>query len=166
MKLDFKELEAMGPVLEIVSRRKKDIKGPVWVNADIVEGPYGKNVTMIPSIFFENVNAFPDVTLSIGWTTGRKDSRNLNYTMEMAKEMYELSKTLQQPVTFPVYSALIRSSWEVFDWLLQQSRAYTLTIWTTPFDNTTKEDMDFIKRQTEAARVYFDLPEDLRPSLD
>ena len=167
MKLDFKELQAMGPALDIVKRRKPDIKGPIWVNADIVKGPYGGNVTMIPGIFFENVKAFPDVTLSVGWTTGaRTPNTNLTYTMDMIREMLAICKNLPQPVTFPVRADLLRPSWDVFDWLLRQSRAYTLTVWTTPYDNVTKADMDFIQRQSEDARVYFDLPENLRPSFE
>ena len=165
MKLDFKELEAMVPALQIVSNKKTKIKGPIWVNADIVKGPYGGDVTMIPSVFLENVKTFPHVTLSIGWTTGAKDSRNMTYTIDMMREIHELSKNLSQPITFPCRASLMRASWNVFDWLLKQSRAYTLTIWTSPMDEVKKEDMDFIKRQTEPARVYFDLPEDLRPFL-
>ena len=167
MKLDFKELQAIDPVLNIVANRRLDIKGPVWVNADIVKGPYGKNVSMIPSIFFEKIKAFSPVTLSVGWTTGAKTpGTNLTYTIDMLKEMLEICKRLPQPITFPVRANMLRPSWDVFHWLLQQSRDYTLTVWTSPSDDVTKEDMDFIKRQSEAARIYFDLPEQLRPSFE
>ena len=122
---------------------------------------------MIPNTFFDKIKAFPDITLSVGWTTGAKDPNvELNYTMEMAQEIYHICKNLPQPVTFPVRANLLRSSWSVFHWLLQQSRAYTLTVWTSPADDVRKEDMDFIQRQSEAARVYFDLPEQLRPSFE
>ena len=35
------------------------------VNADVVKGPYGKNVTNLPNVFFDRIKAFPDKTLSL-----------------------------------------------------------------------------------------------------
>lgn len=41
MKLDFKALEAVGLSLDILKQKSsiREINRPVWVNADIVQGP-------------------------------------------------------------------------------------------------------------------------------
>ena len=167
MKFDFKSLEAVKPALEIVKAKGPLITMPIWLNADILQGPNGRPSTKPPAEFLKAVESFPDAILSLGWTTVSKgNNTNLNYTMAMVEEMDAICHELPQPVTFPVRAEQLRDSWEAFDWLLRQSRGYTLTVWTAPQDNVTKEDMDFIKSQAELSRVYFDLPKKLMPELN
>lgn len=166
MKFDFKAIGAIKPALQITQRKRLQIKGPVWLNADLLKGPQAHDPWIMAREFLEAVEAFPEATLSIGWTTSSKGTDyNRHYTMAMVQEMHELCKNLKQPVTFPVRAEQLVDSWSAFDWLLKQSRGYTLTVWTASGDNVTKSEMDYIKRQGEAARIYFDLPKHLRPSI-
>lgn len=64
-------LEAVRPSLELLERVKQDLRRPVWVNADILPGPNGNNAVVAAKEFLDTVTSFfPDVTLSLGWTTG------------------------------------------------------------------------------------------------
>ncbi|KAL4227550.1 hypothetical protein ACF0H5_012993 [Mactra antiquata] len=166
MKFDFKSIDAVRPALKITSSKLDQIKGPIWLNADIVKGPNGIEPRIPKQAFLNAALEFGPSTLSLGWTTVRKgDNYHLKYTMEMVKEMYEITKNLKQPITFPVRAEQLKDSMLEFDWLLNQSRGYTLTVWTSHGDNVTKSDMDYVKRQHEAARIYFDLPVELRPTI-
>ncbi|XP_052102961.1 protein FAM151A-like [Mytilus californianus] len=166
MKLDLKTIDAVKPTLQIVSKKSPRIKGPVWANADILKGPDGTDPRIPADAFLEAIREFPNVVLSLGWTTKRKgDNYNLNYTMEMVQEMYNIVKDLEQPITFPVRAEQLINSLDSFEWLLGKSRGYTLTVWTAHNDNVTKADMDFARRKLEASRIYFDLPRELRPTF-
>lgn len=166
MKFDFKSLDAVRPALKIVQEKRDKIKGPIWLNADIMQGPSARQTRIPARDFLDAIAEFPEATLSLGWTTILKGKNyNLKYTMTMVQEMQKFCKTLKQPITFPVRAEQLVDSWKEFDWLLQQSRRYTLTVWTSPVDNVTKSDMDYIKQQAEASRIYFDLPKKLRPSF-
>lgn len=165
MKFDFKTIDAVKPALQIVRLKRSEVKGPVWLNADILKGPNAKTPRIPKDEFLATIQEeFPEATLSLGWTTVAKGtSYHLNYTMAMVQEMHNFCKNLRQPITFPVRAEQVVDSWDALDWLLKQSRAYTLTVWTGAGDNVTRSDMMYIKRQAEVARVYFDLPEQLRP---
>lgn len=166
MKFDFKSLDAVKPALRIVQRKRDKIKGPIWLNADILTGPNATHTRIPADDFLDAITQFPEATLSLGWTTvSKRTNYNLKYTMAMVQEMQNICRTLQQPITFPVRAEQLVDSWDEFNWLLKQSRRYTLTVWTSHTDNVTKSDMNYIKQQAEASRVYFDLPEQLRPTF-
>lgn len=166
MKFDFKSIDGVRPALEITKQKLDKIKGPIWLNADILQGPNGVVPRLPKNEFLDAVQDFEATTLSLGWTTvAKKANYHLKYTMDMVKEMHEITKHVKQPITFPVRAEQLKDSLAAFDWLLSQSRDYTVTVWTGKGDNVTKSDMDFVKSQTEAARIYFDLPEELRPTI-
>ncbi|XP_010141250.1 PREDICTED: protein FAM151B, partial [Buceros rhinoceros silvestris] len=123
IKLDFKSLEAVRPSLELLERVKQHLQRPVWVNADILPGPNGNNAVVAAKEFLDTVTSFfPDVTLSLGWTTGwHPDKHSKGYDWPMVEEMAQLCKTLSQPVTFPIRAALVRQSVSELCWLMQQS---------------------------------------------
>ncbi|XP_045162873.2 uncharacterized protein LOC123527471 [Mercenaria mercenaria] len=166
MKFDFKTLDAVRPALKIASKKRNKIKGPIWLNADILKGPKARETRIPATDFLDAIKEFPEATLSLGWTTVAKGTDyKLKYSMAMVQEMHNICKVLKQPVTFPVRAEQLVDSWNEFEWLLKQSRSYSLTVWTSLTDNVTRSDMDFVKQQAETSRVYFDLPEKWRPSF-
>ena len=72
MKFDLKSLGAVRPSLTIVNARRHEIKGPVWINADLLPGSGNKLTTIPANEFLSAASLFPEATLSIGWTTIRK----------------------------------------------------------------------------------------------
>ncbi|XP_068782439.1 protein FAM151B-like isoform X3 [Struthio camelus] len=143
IKLDFKSLEAVRPSLELLERVKLHLRQPVWINADVLPGPNGSNAVVDAKGFLDTVTSFfPNVTLSLGWTTGwHPEKHNKGYDWMMVKEMAQICSALSQPVTFPVRAALVRQSVSELCWLLQQSDRYSLTVWTGKQDEYSVEDL-------------------------
>ncbi|XP_053555687.1 LOW QUALITY PROTEIN: protein FAM151B [Bombina bombina] len=159
IKLDFKSIEAVLPSMQILNTLKADIKQPVWINADILPGPGGKAKPVDPKEFLQTVASFfPEVTLSLGWTTGWfPNKNNTGYNWEMVRAMEDICKELKQPVTFPVRAALVHQSWTQLSWLLQTSDRYSLTIWAGKDDIYPVEDLLYVRDNSEEYRVYYDI---------
>ncbi|XP_042190520.1 protein FAM151B [Callorhinchus milii] len=161
IKLDFKSLAAVEPSMKILKGMKDCLGRPIWINADILPGPNGSCKAIDVSGFLGAVTSrLPDVTLSLGWTTGwLAGQTNNGYTWEMVQEMEQICRTLSQPVTFPVRAALVRPSWPQLLWLLQQSERYSLTVWTGRNDVYALEDMLYIRENFNKSKIYCDLSE-------
>ncbi|XP_064356100.1 protein FAM151B-like isoform X2 [Dromaius novaehollandiae] len=161
IKLDFKSLEAVRPSLELLEHVKLRLRRPVWINADILPGPNGNDAVVDAKGFLDTVTSFfPDVTLSLGWSTGWHPGKHNNgYDWMMVKEMAQICNTLSQPVTYPVRAALVRQSVSELCWLLQQSDRYSLTVWTGKQDEYSVEDLLHIRENFDKSRVYYDILE-------
>ncbi|XP_051499276.1 protein FAM151B isoform X2 [Apus apus] len=161
IKLDFKSLGAVRPSLELLQRVKQHLRRPVWINADILPGPNTDNAGMDAELFLGTVTSFfPNVTLSLGWTTGwHPDKHNKGYDWMMVKEMAQICNSLPQLVTFPVRAALVRQSISELSWLVQQSDRYSLTVWTGKEDVYSVEDLLYIRENFDKSRVYYDILE-------
>lgn len=158
IKLDFKSLEAVLPSMKILNAVKDNLHQPVWINADILLGP-GGNVGVNAKEFLQTVTSFfPDVTLSLGWTTvWHPDRSNEGYSWEMVREMENICKNLSQLVTFPVRAALVRQSWPQLQWLLQTSDRYSLTVWSGKDDIYPVEDLLYIREHSGENRIFYDV---------
>ncbi|XP_010150777.1 PREDICTED: protein FAM151B [Eurypyga helias] len=161
IKLDFKSLEAVQPSLELLEQVKQHLRRPVWINADVLLGPNGNSAAVDAKGFLDTVTSFfPNVTLSLGWTTGwRPDRHNKGYDWMMVEEMAQICSTLSQPVSFPVRAALVRQSIPELCWLMQQSDSYSLTVWTGKEDVYSVEDLLYIRENFDKSRVYYDILE-------
>uniref|UniRef100_A0A8D0BM10 Family with sequence similarity 151 member B n=1 Tax=Salvator merianae TaxID=96440 RepID=A0A8D0BM10_SALMN len=159
IKLDFKSLVAVRPSMKLLSNA--ELKKPVWINADILPGPSGSSCVIDAKEFINTVTSFfPDVTLSLGWTTGWTNLKcNKGYTSAMVQEMAVICGDLTQPVTFPVRAALVRRSIPELMWLLQQSDRYSLTIWSGKHDEYSVEDLLFIRDTFDKSRIFYDILE-------
>ncbi|CAI9615673.1 unnamed protein product [Staurois parvus] len=145
--------------MKILDMLKDNIKQPIWINADILTGPGGIAKPVDAREFLQTVSLFfPDVTLSLGWTTGwLPGQKNEGYSWEMAREMAEICNTLSQQVTFPVRAALVRQSWPVLQWLLQTSDRYSLTVWAGKDDIYSVEDLLYIREHSREHQIFYDL---------
>ncbi|KAM3843773.1 protein FAM151B isoform 1-T1 [Vipera latastei] len=159
MKLDFKSLEAVNPSMKLLGDLQ--LRQPIWINADILLGPKGNHPVVDAKGFLDTViSSFPDVTLSLGWTTGRINSKcNTGYSIAMVEEMAAICRDLTQPITFAVRADLVCRSISELLWLLQQSDRYTLTIWTGKDDEYSVDDLLFIRRSFDKCSVFYDILE-------
>uniref|UniRef100_A0A2D4NF10 Menorin-like domain-containing protein n=1 Tax=Micrurus spixii TaxID=129469 RepID=A0A2D4NF10_9SAUR len=158
IKLDFKSLEAVNPSMKLLG--DLHLRQPVWINADILLGPKGNHPVDAKGFLDTVMSYFPDVTLSLGWTTGRMNSKcNTGYSLAMVQEMAELCRDCTQPITFAVRADLVCRSKSELLWLLQQSNRYTLTIWTGKNDEYSVDDLLFIRRSFDKCRVFYDILE-------
>ncbi|XP_053549407.1 protein FAM151A [Bombina bombina] len=167
IKLDFKSIEAVGPSLDILRAKcsKAPINRPVWVNADILNGPnVFLNAAVNASRFLQLVQEkFPDVTISPGWVTLYLPPviSNKTYTWEMIQQMYSLIKDLPQRITFPARVPLTWSAWPYFYWLMQRSDRYSLTLWQGKSDPVTLKDLLCIRDSSSPEKIYYDIYEPL-----
>ncbi|NWI98091.1 F151B protein, partial [Pitta sordida] len=158
IKLDFKSLAAVGPSLELLGQVQQRLRRPVWLNGDILAGPGGSHAALDAQGLLGAVTAaFPDVTLSLGWTTGWHRHQSRGYEWPMVQEMSQLCRALSQPVTFPVRAALVPRSLPELRWLIQQSHRYSLTVWAGKEDVYSVEDLLHIRENFDKNRVYYDI---------
>lgn len=167
IKLDFKSIQAVSPSLDILLKKSSqmNINRPVWINADIVAGPnvnheIGVNATQFLGLIQEK---FPDITISPGWVTLYLPPilSNRTYTREMIVTMYDLVKDLPQRITFPARAVLTPTAWPHFNWLLEKSNRYTLTLWQGSSDPLTVRDLLYIRDNSNPEQIYYDIYEPL-----
>ena len=105
VKLDFKEADAVAPCLELL--RLCGLAGddadapddavravPVWLNADVVRGPGGRDPIPAERFVRECARACPRATLSLGWTpTGRPYSDTPQAWRERCSNSYDTSRS-------------------------------------------------------------------------
>ncbi|XP_027708528.1 protein FAM151A [Vombatus ursinus] len=162
IKLDFKSIQAVGPSLDLLRKQTEDgkVQRPVWINADILNGPnvpipIAVNATRFLSLVQEK---YPDATLSVGWTTLYSPfTPNSTYTQDMIEKMHSLVEALPQKVTFPVWAVMARAAWSHFSWLLSQSERYSLTLWQSASDPVTVDDLLYIRKHSATHQIYYDL---------
>ncbi|XP_030061494.1 protein FAM151A [Microcaecilia unicolor] len=162
IKLDFKSIKAVGPSLDVLVKKSSQIKRPVWINADIMNGPnVFLNIAVNASRFLDLIQRkYPNVTISPGWMTLYLPVlSNKTYTWEMIWGMYDLVKDLPQRITFPVRAVMIKPAWQYFNWLLQQSDRYSLTLWQGELDPITVEDLLYVRDNSRAEEIYYDIYE-------
>lgn len=150
-KLDFKD-----PLAVLYCLRKLqnlDLKNPIFLNADILQGPGGRIPKFETIEFIELCKKYyPKGTLSIGWTT--EYLQNAKYTKDMIYQMLEIVEDFDYPITFPIRACYTRSSYSELQMLLQKPN-YTLTIWNgEPISNDLKE---WIKHKFNHDKTFYDL---------
>lgn len=156
-KLDFKTPRAIILAFEIM-QNIKNINIPIFINADIIEGPGGKTSLFETEEFVSlSKKYFPEATLSIGWTTG---ALNGEFTPEMIKQGTEVASEWDGHVTFAIRSSLIVKSWEVIKNIFDNPN-YTITIW-NDFNYwnevfSSGELVKWMKNNVDKDRTFYDI---------
>lgn len=155
------------------------LKAPLWINADIIEGPGGKaGAEVNAKRFFDGIQKTAELTnktLSIGWTTGLPDNEKVSYNQthvdNMLKAIDDSKIPVGYPITFPVRAAIAAESKEsltkLVDTVSKDGREVTLTIWSGEQD-TDKVDHEKLKdiiNTFTVKKVYVDVPVDLADKL-
>ncbi|XP_014673330.1 PREDICTED: protein FAM151A-like [Priapulus caudatus] len=162
MKLDFKQIDALDPAMDMLVKMDKDLHAPLWINADIVSGPNNLNAPVDPVQFIGTaVSKFPRMVLSLGWTTLYVSGGDA-YTWRMMLDMMKLCYGLQQAVTFPVRAVWAHSSYDKWLWLTQLRPDFTVTVWHGANDPVNVDGLVSLRRHGDPRRIYYDLPPDLK----
>ena len=169
VKLDFKSTAAIEPSLKILLdiTSGKEVLNPVWFNADILPGPCHEDTECNDAVIDPDVllslcsKYYPSAVLSVGWTTAEhifveKD----RYEWHFVKPMKDLLSDVPQLVTFPIRANLIGNSMDQIIWLLSLSDLYTLTIWSTNFDEPNMKELVNLRNKVDKSRIFYDLPPD------
>jgi hypothetical protein len=126
---------------------------PVFLNADILEGPGGRPPPFDPAGFLARCGlAIPSAILSPGWTTGR--AAGAGYTTIMVDRMKAVCEALEGPVTFPVRASYLRDSWPALRSLLDRP-ARTFTVWNG--EEVDAELRAWLRAETDPERTFYDL---------
>lgn len=162
VKLDFKSIEIVEPSLKILKIHQNKLKFPVWLNADIIQGPVNASTTPVNSTQFLELcqQYFPTLTLSVGWTTEVVINKKGSYTWSYIKEMLDVLNCakINQPLTFPIRAIFISSSIDQLIWLLDAFPNSTLTIWSALIDFVYVESLLQLRSHLPFSRIYYDLP--------
>lgn len=81
------------------------------------------------------------------------------YTWEMVKEMNDVIKSIDQPITFPVRASLVGISQDQLLWLLNLKDSHSLTVWHSNADKYDVKSMAFLRTKKYIKKVYYDLPD-------
>lgn len=175
IKLDFKSIEVVGPSVESLLTVDSNWPVPVWLNADIIQGPKDDTKTPVnPEKFFDSCKNYPKATLSIGWTTQwGPDYRQGNYTADQVEEMKRAIRfnnvdASSSPITFPVRAGIAAQSKSQLVNLMTTFNAtneVTLTIWSSEGDYVNVTDLRDLIFSVGLNKVYVDVPDDLSKQL-
>jgi len=161
VKLDFKFIDIVEPSLNIVKQLEDKFNFPLWLNADILQGPGGSTPVDADRFLDLSTEYFPQATLSTGYTTSAEGQ----YTAEQMMEMFNTlnGKGIVAPVTLPLRASLTaRSMLEVEQFLakVEEDGSFpaTLTIWGSASDNVDHENLDKLITEVGKNRIYLDVP--------
>ncbi|XP_070541917.1 protein FAM151A-like [Ptychodera flava] len=163
MKIDFKDISVLEDSLAIILTHEDDIHQPLWLNADIVHGPNSPREPIPPVEFISTINnGFPEVVLSLGWTTHWEDTAAENmYTWTMIFDVLFYSYPCKQPVTFPVRAVWSVTSWDKFVMMIGIREDFTVTVWSGANDDVDVDGLVQLRLNSEMEKVYYDLPDPL-----
>jgi len=161
IKLDFKQLVAVEPSLQLLAALMARVRFPVWLNADILAGPGGGKPVPAREFLALCGQLVPAATLSTGFTTGSEG----RYTSTQLNLLYD---TLNQagvrvPVTLPARASLSTRSQPALLALLARADSearfpLSLTLWSGAADTVDKAELAELVRAAGRERVYQDLP--------
>jgi len=156
IKLDFKFIEVVEPSLKIVKGLLDRITMPLWLNADIIEGPGGGAPVDGPRFLELCSSHLPEATLSLGLTTAAQG----RYTKEQLDQVLDLvlKHKVTAPVTLPIRASLATASVPTIAAFLNKTSNMTLTIWSGAADQVDKEKLEQFILGVGKDRVYRDVP--------
>ncbi|KAL3265753.1 hypothetical protein HHI36_009954 [Cryptolaemus montrouzieri] len=172
IKLDFKNIKAFESAVRNDAFTKILLQAnyPVWLNADILEGPLAlpESKPVDANRFLKGAKLFPNSILSLGWTTGFDKSQCASYNDSHIEEMLHTlnSNNVCQQVTFAVRAGLVAESKRQINSLLCNN-THTLTIWSAINDDGFDiNNLNEVLNSVGVSRIYVDVPDKLRKRLN
>lgn len=176
IKFNFHSIEATQSTVDILTRKSKEIKFPIWLGADILQGP--GSLAEVPPLdskeFIDEVKKMDNAVISIGWTTNRDKSSEVYtnaHTNAMADVVKDnkLDKISQFAINFPIRAALAVKSRNVLKQLYDHVKGknpVTYTVWSKNEDKVNATELEQFIASYGVENVYIDLPDDLRKKLN
>nr|KAI8749445.1 FAM151B-like protein [Biomphalaria glabrata] len=143
---------------------EKPITFPVWVHADVLQGPFGEKPSVDMKDFITlQKKYFPSCTLSFGWTTGsHTDLSQSAYSWDTVWDMLNLIQdgNIQNEIIFQVRLSLVHNSVPQLKWLIDNVKSSSLMVWHEEGDSVVTEDIMYISYKFPPNTVYFNLNHD------
>ncbi|CAD7940305.1 unnamed protein product [Amoebophrya sp. A120] len=177
IKLDFKDLAAVKPAIELLMRMNVWAQVVcVWLNADIAAGPgclpLMPNWVLDGRKFLQRCCRIPDVVLSLGWIS-TEFAVTQHYTQRMINDMLELVQrpflrgkdtflytpaAIAHHITFCVQAKYALASQPVLKQLLELVPSSSLTVYTgTMTTGITPDDLQAIEENFDTTRLFVDV---------
>jgi len=155
-KLDFKDPRAVIPCLKILQKMNSENTVPIFLSADVLQGPGGLHPFFQAEEFISLCNQFyPNVILSLGWMTGYIE--NGKYEKELFEEILNVTKLYGGSVTITLRACFLKKSHEEIKWLLENTD-HIFTIWNNEI--IPNELMEWIQNEIGYQRVFYDIDTD------
>ena len=156
-KLDFKKPEIVTNVL--VKLKELDPQIPIFLNADILQGPEGDSPVFTAPVFIEEcLKYYPSGILSLGWTT--KHTPEGKYTGSMIREMIDIIKSVndKKALTVCIRVCYLKHIPQMFFNVFKQNPNTFITLWNAKKDPPLPNDLKkWIERHVGLDRVFCDL---------
>lgn len=160
IKVTLQSNDAVEITLQKLKDSRRGLRRPVWLHADILQGPHGSKPRVDMTRYFKHVNRlFPECTMSLGWTTGTHTDLSLSgYSWDNVLDMYYavMDAELQQPIVISIRSSLIRNSIPQLKWLTDNLHA-SVFIWQEEGERTAAEDLMHIAYRFAPEKSYWDI---------
>jgi len=161
IKLDFKFLGVVEPSLRQLDGLREKLKMPLWLNADILQGPGGGDPVEGNEFLAVCKSIFPGATLSVGWTTGPQGRYSKDDFYAMRDLL--LQHNVTSPVTLPLRASLTVNSVDaISEFLLDMENLnpfpLSLTIWTGASDQVDRNALARFIELVGKDRVFLDVP--------
>ena len=142
------------------------MKGRIWLNADIVTGTNGPKAKVDADRFLQMAASLcPDCLLSLGWSLGKPSGDykgGYDRTMvEAMREVLERNK-VYKPVTFAVEATYAVLSTHELEWLLTKTHRSSLTLWFHGSSQATAHDLVCLRERFGRGVVYMDMSATMR----
>ena len=144
------------------------LKVPIWLQANILKGPNAAEEPLDLARFLRlTTSHFPRSTLSLGWSTSVGAEHENHYNWTVVKAMYDLIETrnIMQPLTFHVRASIAWRSIPQLRWLMEMTGG-TLTLFASPNDGVTLQNLQYIRSKLPKDEVFYDIPQELETILD
>lgn len=141
---------------------------PVWIHADILEGPMGATTSPVdPTQYFNASAMLENCTVSVGWTTELSPNQTGSYSPEHIKNMANTlnSNSIDKLITFAMRAALAANSIPEISSLLDTFKNSTITIWSGAEDEVDVEELRKLILKVGLNRTYVVVPESLKERL-
>ncbi len=153
-KLDFKSPEAIEPCLAKLAdmRRAGRLPIPIFLNADVLQGPGGNAPRFQAEAFVRRCSAVPDAILSLGWTTQYVEDGA--FADDAALQMLRLAAAVMERTTVCLRACYLARSGPALARLAAAPGVW-LTIWNGRQDPVVRPAA--ARRLTDPARSFYDL---------
>ena len=144
---------------------------PVQLSAEVAEGPnsfMAPNKYLDPRRFIKQcMTAFPESTLSLGWTNGWSTDGVQIYSWSMVKVMHDIvaSADVQQPLTFNVRAKLVKNSLTQLKWLMEMTGG-TLTLFSPQLDKLNSNEILNVRHRLSKDKVFYDIDSSIKAELE
>jgi len=158
-KLDFKDQHAVPDGLEALRRVIGGRDIPVFLNADVLEGPGGSRSCFEAEEFISFCNQlYPHAIVSLGWTTENVEGGK--YDREHFREILTICQLCAGAVTVSIKAGFLKESHRELKRFLEKTD-HTFTVWD---DKEVSHDlMEWMRNEIGHDRIFYDIDDRLLP---